>query len=234
VDDIVLVILSSALNDVTVLTRLLLPAIELSSEVPIPEPTPIANIVIPLARAAAAASPGAVLARPSVSTTSILCALLCVPLKTEFCTYVIASPVLVPLLSCTIPFTALITASASVPSASRSSSDIVLLYCTMAMLVSFSLRRKRRITEVINVLHVEKSFGATEPEPSTKNTSSVLAVVVVHVVSGCMTSVAQLLRTLTRSPIDERPPFCSDIALGPEKPPDHPAHTDCAPCENPP
>ena len=58
------------LYDVTEKTLVELPAMLLSSDVPTPDPTPIAKRVMPLARAVFAAVPGAVADWPSVSTTN--------------------------------------------------------------------------------------------------------------------------------------------------------------------
>ena len=93
VAEMVLVMLESTLNEPTVLTRLLLPAMVVSSAESMPDPTPIAKIVIPLARADAAAEAGDEDAWPSVITIRILCAPCRAPLKTEFCTYVIPAAV---------------------------------------------------------------------------------------------------------------------------------------------
>ena len=93
VAEMVLVMLESTLNEPTVLTRLVLPAMVVSSAESMPDPTPIAKIVIPLARADAAAEAGDEDAWPSVITIRILCAPCRAPLKTEFCTYVIPAAV---------------------------------------------------------------------------------------------------------------------------------------------
>lgn len=56
--EIELVMLDRALNELTVLTRLPLPAMLANSAESMPDPTPMAKIVIPLPRADAAATVG--------------------------------------------------------------------------------------------------------------------------------------------------------------------------------
>jgi hypothetical protein len=66
--------LDKPVKDAVVNTRAELPAMDVSSLEPMPDPTPTAKIWIPLARAAAAAVPGLDADWPSVSTTSTLAA----------------------------------------------------------------------------------------------------------------------------------------------------------------
>mmetsp|Transcript_760 Transcript_760/g.2193 ORF Transcript_760/g.2193 Transcript_760/m.2193 type:complete len:353 (+) Transcript_760:1830-2888(+) len=174
-------------NDATERTLLGEPAIDVSSDPVIEKPTPTAKTVMPVARTAAAAAPGGVPDRPSVSTTSTLVA----PARAwskRPAAYVMATPVSVPgpFWYC-IEFTALVTSAWVVPCEKprATSCCVAVLYCTTATLVATGPlpRLNREVTWPTNRRDAWKLAVPTLPEPSTRKRSST-GVCWAHTVTG--------------------------------------------------